>query len=95
MAQRSAHERLASRANRVVAFGQRRIALERHRLDKIEAKLDLLQPRRVLERGYSWLIDRHGATLTRADQFVAGQKVRAVLVDGEVTLQVEPRDLQG
>ncbi len=95
VAQRDAHERLLVRANRVVALGQRRIGLERYRLDKIGAQLDLLQPRRVLERGYSWLIDRHGAPLTRVDQFVAGQKVRAVLADGEVALQVQPPDLQG
>lgn len=94
-ARRGAHERLGMRASRVVALGQHRLGQERHRLDKIGAQLDLLQPRRVLERGYSWLIDAQGEPLTRVGDFEAGQKVRAVLADGEVALQVEPRDLQG
>ncbi len=95
MAQRLAHDRLLNRAQRVFTWGQQRIGLERHRMDKLAAQLDLLQPRRVLERGYSWLVNPQGEPLTLVHQFEPGQKVRAVLADGEVALQVEPRNLQG
>jgi exodeoxyribonuclease VII large subunit len=62
--------------------------LERHRL-----RLELLDPRLVLQRGYALLTDLDGTAITRAVQTRAGQAVRATLQDGEVDLTVAPRRL--
>jgi exodeoxyribonuclease VII large subunit len=62
--------------------------LERHRM-----RLELLNPRLVLQRGYALLTDLEGAAITSAGQTSAGQALRATLADGEVDLTVAPRRL--
>jgi exodeoxyribonuclease VII large subunit len=71
------------------------LALQRHgqqqhdRLAKAELKLGLLDPALVLERGYAWLSDDRGTTLTSVSQLSAGQAVQAKLKDGVLDLQVK------
>ena len=60
-------------------------ALERSRL-----RLELLDPRLVLQRGYALLTDEKGHTVTSVHQTHAGQPLRAALADGEVALTVSP-----
>ena len=45
----------------------------------------------VLQRGYAWLSDEHGQTISRVGQTHAGQAVRATLADGKVDLTVSPQ----
>ena len=53
-------------------------------------RLQLLDPRLVLQRGYALLTDAaSGHAITSAAQAHAGQPVRAALADGEVDLRVE------
>ena len=59
------------------------------RLDQAALQLQLLDPKRVLERGYAWLSDLNGRPLTRAVSLHPGQPIRANLKDGEVDLTVE------
>lgn len=65
-----------------------REGLERHRV-----RLELLDPRLVLQRGYALLTDLDGTAVTRVAQTRAGQALRATLSDGEVDLTVAPRRL--
>jgi exodeoxyribonuclease VII large subunit len=60
-------------------------ALERSRL-----RLELLDPRRVLQRGYALLTDEKGRVVTSVSQTHTGQSLRAALADGEVALTVAP-----
>lgn len=60
-----------------------------HRLDQAALRLQLLDPKLVLERGYAWLSDLNGRPLTRAVSLHPGQPIRANLKDGEVDLTVE------
>jgi len=62
--------------------------LDRHRM-----RLELLDPRLVLQRGYALLTDLDGAAITSAAQTRTGQALRATLADGEVDLTVAPRRL--
>lgn len=63
------------------------------RLDNAGLHLALLNPQLVLKRGYAWLSDAEGATITSATQPVMGQALKATLVDGEVDLTVSARRL--
>ncbi len=65
-------------------------ALQKHhqRLDRAALRLELLDPGLVLARGYAWLSDQQGQTLSHCRQFEAGQSVQAILVDGTVDLTV-------
>lgn len=57
--------------------------------ERLEMRLQLLDPRLVLQRGYALLTDRaSGDPITSVAQARAGQQVRAALADGEVDLQV-------
>jgi exodeoxyribonuclease VII large subunit len=82
-------QRLKNLAHRTVSCVQRAVLTQRHRMDKIDALAQAMNPRLVLERGYTWLQDRQGHALTRAHQLAPGMGVLAVLADGEVDLTVE------
>ena len=74
---------------------QRWALLQKHRLQTAHAQLQAMNPRGVLERGYSWIQDAQGRALTRIEQFQAGMAVQAVLADGEVHLTVDAPKAQG
>ena len=65
-----------------------REGLERHSL-----RLDLLDPKLVLQRGYALLTDLDGTAISQTSQTWTGQALRATLADGEVDLTVEPHRL--
>ena len=58
------------------------------RLDGLQSRLVGLDPQRVLERGYAWLDDGQGRALSSIAQLSVGQDLRAVLADGEASVQV-------
>lgn len=59
------------------------------RLERSALRLDLLDPQRVLERGYAILTDPQGHAVASVNQVQAGDAVQATLVDGRVALQVQ------
>ncbi len=63
-------------------------ALAHQRLDHLEARMRALDPTLVLQRGYAWLTDGQGHTLTRVQNAHVGQEVQAVLADGRLGLTV-------
>jgi exodeoxyribonuclease VII large subunit len=59
--------------------------------DRLALRLQLLDPRLVLQRGYALLTDAaSGHPITSVRDAHAGQAVRAALADGEVDLRVVP-----
>jgi exodeoxyribonuclease VII large subunit len=67
-------------------------ARSRERLERLQLRLGLLDPKLVLQRGYAWLNDAQGHAITSASGTYPGQAVRATLADGEVDLTVsQPR----
>ncbi len=59
-------------------------------LDRLQLRLQLMDPKLVLQRGYALLTDAQGHAITSVRQAHPGEAVRAVLADGEVALQVMP-----
>ena len=53
-----------------------------------EMRLGLLDPSLVLQRGYAWLQDPQGYTISKIAQAQAGLSVRATLADGTVDMLV-------
>ncbi len=70
---------------------RRGLASNHHRLDRAALRLSLLDPSLVLQRGYAWLADAHGHTVTSTEQLQPGQSVRATLADGTVDMTVSQR----
>ena len=60
----------------------------RERLQRAALRLELLDPRLVLQRGFSWLSNAQGQALTSVTQTTPGEALHATLADGVVELQV-------
>ena len=60
----------------------------RQRTELAQLRLQLLDPKLVLARGYAWLADMSGVPVTSAKATRTGQALRATLADGEVDLSV-------
>lgn len=69
---------------------QRGLEHTRENLARACLRLDLLDPQLVLQRGYAWLTDEEGRTITSPDQVRAGQTVRATVAQGSMELRVLP-----
>ncbi len=67
---------------------QRGLERRDERLERAALRLGLLDPTLVLQRGYAWLTNERGETITSAGQTSPGQRVQAILADGAVDLTV-------
>lgn len=68
---------------------QRSMERLHERLERSRLRLGLLDPALVLQRGYAWITDAEGRTITRAEQVGVDQRVRATLAHGAMDLRVE------
>lgn len=83
--QTSRIEQLEQRRRRAL---QVNLQAQQRRVEALQARLQALDPRRVLARGFVWLDDGNGRALSSVGQLELGGQVHAVLVDGEAQLQV-------
>lgn len=58
------------------------------RLHRAALRLELLDPKLVLQRGFAWLSDADGQAVTSVRQTQEGQALQATLADGVVDLRV-------
>lgn len=68
---------------------QRALQAQQMRVDQSGLRLELLDPRLVLRRGYAWLTDASGQAVTQAVHLQQGQRLRATLADGAVDVLVD------
>ena len=80
--------RLAQRQGEVQHRVAMRLAADRQRLESLAARMNALDPSRVLARGYAWLSDAAGAPVMSVVRVAAGASLHAVLSDGVVDVQV-------
>lgn len=78
-------QRLAQRLERAVANRRQQLAA---RLDTLGARLEGVNPDRVLQRGYAYLTDAQGQAIVSARGVHAGDRVQAVLADGRLDAEV-------
>ena len=57
-------------------------------LHRAALRLDLLDPKLVLQRGFAWLSDAQGSAISSVNQTQPGQQLQATLADGVVDLRV-------
>ena len=89
----AAQTALPGRQAALAAALEVRLRRARDGLDRHSLRLDLLDPKLVLQRGYALLTDLDGTAISRTSQTWTGQALHAALADGEVDLTVEPRRL--
>ncbi|MBH25206.1 MAG: exodeoxyribonuclease VII large subunit [Myxococcales bacterium] len=82
-------EGLQARLGRAV---ERHLKAQGERVEQLEARRRLLDPARVLSRGFALVRDGDGALVRRAAEVAAGQALQITLVDGsvEATVHEEP-----
>jgi exodeoxyribonuclease VII large subunit len=61
---------------------------QQRRLERAQLRLEPLDPKLVLQRGYAWLADLQGQAIASAAATEPGMPLRATLADGEVDLTV-------
>jgi len=66
---------------------------DRQRLERLQARLESIDPNLILQRGYAWLADTNGHAISSVKQARVGQPLRATLADGELNLTVAQRSL--
>ena len=64
------------------------LAQRRQQLASLAARLQSVDPQRVLARGYAWLADPAGRAVTSVVQLAVGTELRAVLADGTAAVRV-------
>ncbi len=82
---------LATLASGLARGVQQTPATARERLHRAELRLQLLDPKLVLQRGFAWLSDAQGSAITSVAQTQAGQAVKATLADGVADSTAQPR----
>lgn len=89
--ERMAHSQKALEAN-LPQILQRSLAQRQQMLERMDMRLQLLDPRLVLQRGYALLSDGKGRPVTSVQEAVPGAALTAQLCDGAVDLVVtQPR----
>ena len=81
-------QKLELLANNQLQGARRDLERRREQLERLSLRLGLLDPSLVLQRGYAWLQDAQGRTVTSVLQTRPDQVLRATLADGAVDLQV-------
>jgi exodeoxyribonuclease VII large subunit len=84
------HNELATLASGLARGVQQTPASARERLHRAALRLELLDPKLVLQRGFAWLSDADGQAITSVAQTTEGQALQATLADGVVDLRVAP-----
>ncbi len=84
------HNELATLASGLARGVQLTPASARERLHRAALRLELLDPKLVLQRGFAWLSDADGQAITSVAQTTEGQALQATLADGVVDLRVAP-----
>lgn len=79
---------LAQQATRLCRVAQQMPRLLAQGLALREAKLQALDPTRVLERGYAWVMDAQGRAVTRSQGVAAGDRLSVRLQDGAFDAEV-------
>ena len=82
---------LATLGSGLVRGVQQAPAQAHERLHRAELRLQLLDPKLVLQRGFAWLTNSQGQAVTSATQTQEGQALQATLADGVVDLTVQSR----
>jgi exodeoxyribonuclease VII large subunit len=78
--------RLAARLMRGAASMQ---VGKAHRLAALEGRLQALDPRQVLARGYAWLGDEHGRPVMSVSQVSVGATLQVELADGALDTEIK------
>jgi exodeoxyribonuclease VII large subunit len=86
----SCHNELATLASGLARGVHQTPAFARERLHRAELRLQLLDPKLVLQRGFAWLSDADGQAISSVEQTTDGQVLQATLADGVVDLRVAP-----
>jgi exodeoxyribonuclease VII large subunit len=79
---------LGRQASRLVQGGRRHLAGQQHRLATLAARLQALDPLRVVERGYSVVQTTDGALVTDPRQLAVGQAVRVTMARGSADVEL-------
>ncbi|TDM06930.1 MAG: exodeoxyribonuclease VII large subunit [Ideonella sp. MAG2] len=86
---RMAHQQLQLRHDRLAAAREHALERQASRLHLLQSRLEALNPKRVLARGYAWVEGPDGHARTSARGLQAGEALSAVWADGRAHMVVQ------
>ncbi len=81
--------RLEAMRNLVRTAATGRLSAAASRLDLLEAKIAATDPRGVLQRGFSLVLDERGVRMDRVEGRKPGDRIRVLLPDGRLDCRIE------
>ncbi|MBR5990792.1 MAG: hypothetical protein IK034_03025, partial [Bacilli bacterium] len=66
--------------------------MSRNQVHSLSSRLDALNPRNVINRGYSMTTDKRGNIVTSVKQIAEGDTLKSVLKDGTITSKVTSKE---
>lgn len=81
-------ERLAQLQSKFSASSEKQIIARKHRLDLALERLELLNPARVLRRGYA-VVSKNNQTINSTKDLVIGNEIELTFNDGKIIARVE------
>lgn len=82
-------ERLTYLANRLKLAFANKISSRLSKIDELERRIREADPRKVLQRGYSLIVDEGGHIVKEAASVKPGDKLRIMLADGTIEVNVD------
>ena len=68
------------------------LEMNRNQVQSLSSKLNALNPRNVINRGYSMTTDEKGNVITSVKQISTGDTLKSVLKDGVITSKVTSKE---
>lgn len=84
-------QRLQALMQKLPAGLERSLQMRQNRLDRCSASLHALNPRQVLARGYSILLNRENHAIRSSAEVVSGECLTGILADGEINVEVKEK----
>jgi len=85
-------QRLQTLMQRLPAGLERGLQIRQNRLDRCSASMQALNPRRVLARGYSILLNQENHAIRSAAEVTSGDRLHGILADGEIDVEVKEKN---
>ena len=82
-------ERISALATRLKLAFASKIAARQSKVDELERRIKDADPRKVLQRGYTLVVDSEGKVLKSASQAQPGDRIKVMFADGTIEMTVD------
>jgi len=86
--------RVANTSREIEVLFQQRLQASRHRLERLVIRLEAVNPRSILKRGFAWVTDIDGKVVSSAAEIEPGKHLCLRFDDGSVKVEALQESIQ-